>query len=111
MAGLGGVLLSRYVGYISPESFSAQVSISAIIMLVVGGRMSVAGPLIGALIMPPLPEFFRGAVQYHNIFYCVSLILLLRFLPKVLHSLALMRRLPGDRPERFCCGLSIVSTT
>ncbi|MBV7482149.1 branched-chain amino acid ABC transporter permease [Bordetella sp. BOR01] len=97
MAGLGGVLLSRYVGYISPESFSAQVSIAAIIMLVVGGRMSVAGPLIGALIMTPLPELFRGAVQSQNIFYGVSLILILRFLPKGIASLALLRRITGER--------------
>jgi len=98
MAGLGGVLLSRYVGYISPESFSAQVSIAAIIMLVVGGRTSIAGPLIGALIMTPLPELFRGAVQSQNIFYGVTLILILRFLPKGIASLGLMRRLTGERP-------------
>jgi len=97
MAGLGGVLLSRYVGYISPESFSAQVSIAAIIMLVVGGRMSIAGPLIGALIMTPLPELFRGAVQSQNIFYGVSLILILRFLPKGIASLSVLRRLTGER--------------
>lgn len=97
MAGLGGVLLSRYVGYISPESFSAQVSIAAIIMLVVGGRVSVAGPIIGALIMTPLPELFRGAVQSQNIFYGMSLILILRFLPKGIASLGLLRRLTGER--------------
>ena len=97
MAGLGGVLLSHYVGYISPESFSAQVSIAAIIMLVVGGRLAVAGPLIGALIMTPLPELFRGAVQSQNIFYGVTLILILRFLPQGIASLRILRRLAeGD---------------
>jgi branched-chain amino acid transport system permease protein len=96
MAGLGGVMLSHYVGYISPESFSAQVSIAAIIMLVVGGRGAVAGPLVGALIMTPLPELFRGAVQSQNIFYGVTLILILRFLPQGIAGLRALRRLMGE---------------
>jgi branched-chain amino acid transport system permease protein len=87
MAGLGGAFLARYVGYVSPESFNAQVSIAAIITLVVGGRNSVLGPLIGALIMTPLPELFRGAVQSQNIFYGVTLILILKFLPQGIASL------------------------
>lgn len=96
MAGLGGVMLSHYVGYISPESFSSQVSIAAIIMLVVGGRAAVAGPLVGALIMTPLPELFRGAVQSQNIFYGVTLILILRFLPQGIAGLRALRRLMGE---------------
>jgi branched-chain amino acid transport system permease protein len=97
MAGLGGAFLARYVGYVSPESFNAQVSIAAIITLVVGGRNSVAGPLIGALIMTPLPELFRGAVQSQNIFYGVTLILILKFLPQGIAGLFALRR-RGDRP-------------
>jgi branched-chain amino acid transport system permease protein len=97
MAGLGGAFLARYVGYVSPESFNAQVSIAAIITLVVGGRNSVVGPLIGALIMTPLPELFRGAVQSQNIFYGVTLILILKFLPQGIASLAGLRR-RGARP-------------
>jgi branched-chain amino acid transport system permease protein len=92
MAGLGGAFLARYVGYVSPESFNAQVSIAAIITLVVGGRNSVLGPLIGALIMTPLPELFRGAVQSQNIFYGVTLILILKFLPQGIASLLSARR-------------------
>jgi branched-chain amino acid transport system permease protein len=92
MAGLGGAFLARYVGYVSPESFNAQVSIAAIITLVVGGRNSVVGPLIGALIMTPLPELFRGAVQSQNIFYGVTLILILKFLPQGIGSLLSARR-------------------
>jgi branched-chain amino acid transport system permease protein len=92
MAGLGGAFLARYVGYVSPESFNAQVSIAAIITLVVGGRNSVVGPLIGALIMTPLPELFRGAVQSQNIFYGVTLILILKFLPQGIAGLLAARR-------------------
>jgi branched-chain amino acid transport system permease protein len=86
MAGIGGAFLARYVGYVSPESFATHVSIAVIIMLVVGGRNSVYGPVVGALVMTPLPELFRGAVQSQNIFYGVTLIVILRFLPEGLAS-------------------------
>jgi branched-chain amino acid transport system permease protein len=91
-AAVGGAFLAHYVGYVSPESFATHVSVGVIIMLVVGGRNSVYGPLIGALVMTPLPELFRGAVQTQNIFYGVTLILILRFLPEGLAGLIQSRR-------------------
>lgn len=87
IAGLGGVLLARYIGYISPESFSPAMSVAYITMLVIGGRRSIWGPLIGAIVLTPLPEFFRGAVQTQHIFYGAALILILRFLPGGLFTL------------------------
>lgn len=87
LAGLGGSLSAHYMRYISPESFNMHVSVSIIIMMVVGGRKHLLGPLIGALIMTPLPELFRGAVESQNIYYGVALILMLRFLPQGLASL------------------------
>ena len=87
LAALGGILQARYIGYVSPESFNAGVSIGFIIMLVIGGCSSVLGPLIGALVLTPLPEFFRGAVQTQHVFYGAALILILRFMPGGLVSL------------------------
>jgi branched-chain amino acid transport system permease protein len=95
MAGIGGAFLASYVGYVSPESFATHVSIAAIIMLVVGGRNSVYGPVIGALVMTSLPELFRGAVQTQNIFYGVTLIVILRFLPEGLASLSAVIKTRG----------------
>lgn len=81
LAAIGGVLQARYIGYISPESFNTSISIGLIIMLVIGGRTSVWGPLVGAIVLTPLPELFRGAVQTQHIFYGAALILILRFMP------------------------------
>lgn len=88
-AGLGGALLAHYLGYISPESFNMHYSVALIIMMVVGGRKYLFGGLIGALVMTPLPEFFRGVVEWQDILYGVALILMLRFLPQGLASLRL----------------------
>jgi branched-chain amino acid transport system permease protein len=92
LAGLGGVLLAHYVGFVSPESFNTTLSINVIVMLVIGGRQSVWGPLIGAAILTPLPELLRGAVQTQHIFYGAALILILHFLPGGLASLFLRRK-------------------
>lgn len=81
LAALAGILQSRYIGYISPESFNTSISIALIIMLVIGGRNSSWGPFVGAIILTPLPELFRGAVQTQHIFYGAALILILRFMP------------------------------
>lgn len=88
LAALGGILQARYIGFVSPESFNTSVSVAYITMLVIGGQRSVWGPLVGALVLTPLPEFFRGAVQTQHIFYGAALILILRFLPGGLASLA-----------------------
>lgn len=97
MAALGGMLQARYIGFISPESFNPSLSIAFIIMLVIGGRQSVWGPLVGALVLTPLPELFRGAVQTQHIFYGAALILILRFMPGGLISLSeRFKRSKGD---------------
>ncbi|QIL80602.1 branched-chain amino acid ABC transporter permease [Diaphorobacter sp. HDW4A] len=80
-AGFAGALLAHYLGFVSPESFNQHISVAAIIMLVIGGRGSVLGPILGALIMTPLPELFRSAIETQNIMYGITLILVLKFLP------------------------------
>lgn len=92
LAGLGGVLIARYIGFISPESFNTSASVAFITMLVIGGRKSRFGPVIGALVLTPLPELFRGAVQTQHIFYGAALIFILRFLPGGIASMVSFNR-------------------
>lgn len=99
LAALGGALQARYIGYVSPESFNTSISVGFIIMLVIGGRRSVWGPLVGALVLTPLPELFRGAVQTQHIFYGAALILILRFLPGGLASVPRRMRRAFSRNE------------
>lgn len=100
MASLGGALYASYVGFISPESFGLQTSILLVVMLVVGGRYSVYGPLVGVFVMTLLPEFFRSAVQMQNIFYGVTLILVLRFLPQGLAGVSSLLKMRSSKESR-----------
>ncbi len=102
IAGAGGALLAHYVGFVSPESFGTSLSLSVIVMLVIGGRLSVWGPVVGVLVLTPLPELLRGAVQTQHIFYGAALIVILQFLPGGLASLparlAERRAARADKP-------------
>lgn len=81
IAGFGGGLMASYIGFISPESFTFWFSVNAIIILIVGGRYAIIGPLLGALVMIPLPEILRSAGELEQIIYGASLIIILRFIP------------------------------
>lgn len=87
IAGFAGALMAHYIGFISPETFGFRLSVYYIIMLVVGGRLTLWGPLIGAIFLTPLPEFLRGAQEYQHILYGAALIVVLQFLPGGLVSL------------------------
>ena len=58
------------------------------------------GPLVGALVLTPLPELFRGAVQTQHIFYGAALILILRFLPGGLASVPQRLRRAFSKDEQ-----------
>jgi branched-chain amino acid transport system permease protein len=59
----------------------------AFTMLYVGGIGTLGGPILGAVIVSLLPEFFRDLKDYQDLFYGTGLILLLIYAPKGLAAL------------------------
>ncbi|MGI6856114.1 branched-chain amino acid ABC transporter permease [Mesorhizobium sp. 1B3] len=80
IAGASGSLYAHYLSYISPEAFNVTTTINVLVMNVIGGVGAIAGPIIGAMILVPLPELFRTAIAYQQFLYGVSLLLLMMFL-------------------------------
>ena len=62
-------------------------------MCVIGGRDSLWGPVIGAVLITGLPEFFRPLAEYRLVIYGLSIVALMIFLPGGLSSLG--QRLPS----------------
>lgn len=54
MAGLSGALYGSYIQSITPEFFNLNLSIQYVAMMIVGGSGTVAGSIIGALVISPL---------------------------------------------------------
>lgn len=81
LAGLGGSLYAHFLLYIAPFSFTFWESVSFLLMNIVGGSTSLAGPLVGALILTPLPELLRAYVVWQQVLYGLTFMAFMRFLP------------------------------
>ncbi|MBI2494894.1 MAG: branched-chain amino acid ABC transporter permease [Candidatus Rokubacteria bacterium] len=84
LAGLGGSLYAHYTRFVSPEVFLFTYTVTMVIMVVAGGKGTLAGPLVGALLFTALPEALRLATswQWQMLAYGVLLLLLVYFLPR-----------------------------
>lgn len=79
--GLAGGLLAFVHGVIGPENFTFNAAILPIVMLLIGGSMSIWGGIMGAIMMTWVVQGFSAAQAYSGIAYSLILILLLLFLP------------------------------
>jgi branched-chain amino acid transport system permease protein len=84
MAGLGGSLYAHYTRFVSPEVFLFTYTVTMVIMVVAGGKGTLAGPLVGAVLFTVLPEALREATswQWQMLAYGVLLVLLVFFMPR-----------------------------
>ena len=84
LAGLGGWLYAHYVRFVSPEVFLFTYTVTMVIMVVAGGKGTLAGPVVGAVIFTVLPEALRAATswQWQMLAYGVVLVATLMFLPR-----------------------------
>jgi branched-chain amino acid transport system permease protein len=87
IAGFAGALSTHYLRFISPDSYTFWESVSYLTMLVVGGRDGVLGPVVGVLVLTPLPELLRSTEGLQHIIYGTMLVLCLMFVPNGLASL------------------------
>lgn len=60
-AGAAGALLGHYEAFITPNSFSMDVSFIVLTMVVLGGTGSITGSAIAAVLLFALPELLRDA--------------------------------------------------
>ncbi|WP_454019369.1 urea ABC transporter permease subunit UrtC [Azospirillum sp. Marseille-Q6669] len=98
MAGVAGALYVPQVGIITPSEFSPASSIEAVIWVAVGGRGTLAGPVLGAVLVNFGKSYFTAALPELWLFALGGLFVLVTlFLPKGILGLAaqLRDRLPA----------------
>jgi branched-chain amino acid transport system permease protein len=88
-AGVSGGVYAHYIGFLSPDAFGFRLSVDLIVVNAIGGVSSVLGPLLGSILVIPLPEMLRDARQYQLLIYGLCLMLFLLFMRKGLVSLLL----------------------
>jgi branched-chain amino acid transport system permease protein len=97
MAGLAGGLYAHYTRFVSPEVFLFTYTVTMVIMVVAGGKGTLAGPIVGALLFTALPEALREATswQWQMLAYGLILVLLVFFLPRgIVPTLSRLRKSP-----------------
>jgi branched-chain amino acid transport system permease protein len=67
LAGMAGTIYAHYATFISPDTFTAADSTTVLCMVILGGADSLAGPVLGAVILTVVPEILRFAQLYRVI--------------------------------------------
>jgi branched-chain amino acid transport system permease protein len=77
LAGLGGALFATKIGSIFPNSFDIIVSITVLVVVIVGGMASVPGVILGAVVLVGLPELLREFEDFRFLIYGALLIFMM----------------------------------
>jgi branched-chain amino acid transport system permease protein len=101
--GFAGGFYSHYNTYIIPyEVFGLGISIACLVMPIFGGLYTIAGPIIGTILIKVIEEYLRVTFSYgHQIAYGLILVVVVLFMPEGLLGLWKRRILPlwgGVRP-------------
>ncbi len=87
LAGLAGGFYAHYISFVGPEVFQFAFMASMIIMVLVGGKGTLIGPLIGAVIVTLLEEYLREVQQLRLTLFGLIVMAIVLFLPNGLMSL------------------------
>ncbi|MGJ7491509.1 branched-chain amino acid ABC transporter permease [Variovorax sp. ZT4R33] len=82
LAGAAGVLVAHHIRGVTPDDFTVLSSATIVAMVVVGGRGTIWGPLLGAVVFTALPEMLGFAAKYKLIIYGVLMIVMVIAMPQ-----------------------------
>lgn len=94
-AGFAGCLFACHVRFISPEDFSYANSINYLAMLIVGGESTIAGAILGAVLLTFLPEWLRFLGNAYLALFGLLVFAVLVFLPSGIVGLRKLVRIPS----------------
>ena len=76
ICGVSGLLLANLNAFASPSSLAWTVSGELIVMVVLGGIGTVAGPVIGALVFLGLEEVLKGLTEHWMVIFGPLIVLM-----------------------------------
>ena len=86
-AGVAGGLFADLQTYITPDAFTFDLSVLFFIAILIGGRGSILGPLLGTLLLTALPEVAAPLVAWSTFLYAALLLLIVLLIPGGIASL------------------------
>ena len=82
IAGLAGGFYANYVSFVGPEVFGFSFMITMIIMVLAGGKGTLVGPVVGAIIVVVLEEYLRDFKELRFSIFGLIVMAVVLFLPR-----------------------------
>ncbi|WAH36196.1 branched-chain amino acid ABC transporter permease [Alicyclobacillus dauci] len=82
LSGLIGVFYAYYIGYVSPDLFGIYFLQMTLSMVVIGGKGTLIGPVIGSVILTSASNYIQLKPEWNLIIFGLVTILALIFFPK-----------------------------
>jgi branched-chain amino acid transport system permease protein len=92
LSGLAGGFYAHYISFVGPEIFGFSFMATMIIVVLVGGKGTLLGPLVGALLVTLLEEYLREAKELRLSLFGLIVMLVVLFLPHGLMGFLNKRR-------------------
>ena len=81
-AGVSGALFASLQSYITPETFVFDLSMFFFVCIIIGGRGSILGPLLGTVVLTALPDMVASLAKLGNFFYGLLLLVVVLLIPE-----------------------------
>jgi branched-chain amino acid transport system permease protein len=81
-AGMAGGIYASLIGSISPSTASIDLTFNWLIYLLLGGAATLAGPIIGAFVIPVILDQLQFLQGYRMIIFGVLLIVVVIYFPR-----------------------------
>ncbi|WP_372396378.1 branched-chain amino acid ABC transporter permease [Azospirillum sp. HJ39] len=99
LAGLAGGFYAFYISFVGPEVFRFSFMATIIIMVLMGGKGTLVGPVVGAVIVTLLEEYLRELQELRLSLFGLIVMAIVLFLPNGLMGFIAQRREQrGARP-------------
>ena len=79
--GLAGSFYAHFFQFLSPEILAFDLTITIVVMVVAGGRATLMGPVLGAIVFTALPEVLRVVQVWRMTIFGLLLMLMMLFMP------------------------------
>lgn len=80
-AAVAGWLYAHFITYVSPSSFSPHFSVIILAIAIISGIRTIAGAVIGGILLTILPEFLRAYEDFETIIYGAIMMSAAMFFP------------------------------
>jgi branched-chain amino acid transport system permease protein len=82
IAGLIGGFYAHFIGVLVPQVLHTSHTVEVLAIAYIGGRGTIWGSLVAALIMVPLMEYLKDLMEFRMILYGLMMIVIMIYYPK-----------------------------